>query len=77
MRAANPRPAAVVDCVRGIDFIVRPLLDNPQRVGKRLRPSLDDRHSARRGTYRRIYRIDQEQRRVTIVGVVPRSDAYP
>ena len=34
------------------EFIVGPLLDNPQRVGKRLRPPLKDRHSARRGTYR-------------------------
>lgn len=58
------------------EFIVGPLLDNPQRVGKRLRPPLDDRHSARRGTYRAIYRIDPTQRRVTVVAVVHRSDAY-
>jgi mRNA interferase RelE/StbE len=58
------------------DFIVGPLLDQPHRVGKRLRPPLDDRHSARRGTYRVIYRIDEPPRRVTVVGVVHRSDAY-
>lgn len=58
------------------DFIVGPLLDNPHRVGKRLRPPLQDRHSARRGTYRVIYRIDEEHHRVTVVGVVRRSDAY-
>lgn len=58
------------------EFIVGPLLDNPQRVGKRLRPPLEDRHSARRGTYRVIYRIDTTDRRVTVVGVVHRSDAY-
>lgn len=58
------------------DFIVGPLLDNPQRVGKRLRPPLEDRHSARRGTYRVIYRIDDQHHRVTVVGVVHRSDAY-
>ena len=58
------------------EFIVGPLLDNPQRVGKRLRPPLEDRHSARRGTYRAIYRIDTTDRRVTVVGVVHRSDAY-
>lgn len=34
------------------EFIVGPLLDNPHRVGKRLRPPLNDRYSARRGTYR-------------------------
>ena len=58
------------------EFIVGQLLDNPQRVGKRLRPPLEDRHSARRGTYRVIYRIDTTDRRVTVVGVVHRSDAY-
>lgn len=58
------------------DFIVGPLLDNPHRVGKPLRPPLEDRHSARRGTYRVIYRIKDEQHRVTVVGVVHRSDAY-
>ncbi|BBZ76787.1 toxin RelE [Mycolicibacterium anyangense] len=58
------------------EFITGPLLDNPHRVGKRLRPPLEDRHSARRGTYRVIYRIDDEQRRVTVVGVFSRADAY-
>ena len=59
------------------EFIVRPLLDNPQRVGKRLRPPLDDRHTARRGTYRVIYRIDAEQRTVSVVDVAHRRDTYP
>jgi mRNA interferase RelE/StbE len=58
------------------EFIIGPLLDNPRRVGKRLGPPLADRHSARRGTYRIIYRIDESQHSVTVVGVVPRADAY-
>jgi mRNA interferase RelE/StbE len=58
------------------EFIIGPLLDNPHRVGKRLRPPLQDRHSARRGTYRVIYRIDDELHRVTVVGVFNRADAY-
>jgi mRNA interferase RelE/StbE len=58
------------------EFIVGPLLDNPQRVGKRLRPPLDDRHSARRGTYRVVYRIDEETRTVTVLDVAHRRDAY-
>ncbi|WP_431236085.1 type II toxin-antitoxin system RelE family toxin (plasmid) [Mycolicibacterium psychrotolerans] len=58
------------------EFITGPLLDNPHRVGKRLRPPLEDRHSARRGTYRVIYRIDDEHRRVMVVGVFSRADAY-
>ena len=58
------------------EFIVGPLLDSPHRVGKRLRPPLDDRHTARRGTYRVIYRIDDEERSVTVVDVAHRRDAY-
>ena len=58
------------------EFITGPLLDNPHRVGKRLRPPLEDRPSARRGTYRVIYRIDDEHRCVTVVGVFSRADAY-
>lgn len=58
------------------DLITGPLLDNPQRVGQRLRPPLDDRYSARRGTYRVIYRIDDDHRQVVVVGVIHRSDAY-
>lgn len=58
------------------EFIVGPLLDNPHRIGKQLRPPLDDRHSARRGTYRVIYRIDDERRTVTVLDVAHRRDAY-
>jgi mRNA interferase RelE/StbE len=52
------------------------LLGNPYRLGKRLQPPLDDCHSARRGTYRVIYRIDAEQRAVTVVDIAHRRDAY-
>ena len=58
------------------EFIVGPLLDNPYRVGKQLRPPLGDRHSTRRGTYRVIYRIDDDIRTVTVVDVAHRRDAY-
>lgn len=57
-------------------FIIGPLLDNPHGVGKQLRPPLHDRHSARRGTYRVIYRIDDELGQVTVIGVLSRADAY-
>ena len=58
------------------EFIIGPLLENPHRVGKRLRPPLEDRHSARRGTYRVLYRIDDTRRLVTVLAVVARADAY-
>lgn len=58
------------------EFIVGSLLENPHRVGKQLRPPLHDRYSARRGTYRVIYRIDDARRNVTVVGVLSRAEAY-
>jgi len=67
-----PEPVAFA----AYEFIIGPLLENPHRVGKRLRPPLDDRHSARRGTYRVLYSIDDTRRLVTVVGVVARTDAY-
>ncbi|MGO9713047.1 MAG: type II toxin-antitoxin system RelE family toxin [Polyangiaceae bacterium] len=53
-----------------------PLLADPHRIGKRLLPPMDDRFSARRGTYRVIYRIDDKARVVTVVDVARRRDVY-
>jgi mRNA-degrading endonuclease RelE of RelBE toxin-antitoxin system len=58
------------------EFITGPLLQQPHRIGKRLLPPMDDRFSARRGTYRIIYRIDDKKRIVTVVDVAHRRDAY-
>jgi mRNA-degrading endonuclease RelE of RelBE toxin-antitoxin system len=58
------------------EFILGPLLDSSHRFGKRLHPPLADRHSARRGTYRVVYRIDDRRRTATVVGIIPRADAY-
>ncbi|WP_109474600.1 type II toxin-antitoxin system RelE family toxin [Ornithinimicrobium cavernae] len=56
-----------------IEFIYGPLASNPQRVGKALRLNLEGLHSARRGDYRIIYRIDT---RVTITAIEHRADVY-
>ena len=58
------------------EFITGPLLENPHRVGKRHRPPLADRHSARRGTYRILYRIDDQARTVTVLAIGHRGDIY-
>ena len=59
-----------------IDFITGSLLDNPQRVGRELRNELAGIHSARRGTFRILYRIDEEQRAITVLRVDHRRDVY-
>ena len=71
---AETLPEAVA--IAAYEFITGPLLKEPHRVGKRLLPPLDDRFSARRGTYRVIYRIDDEARVVTVVDIGHRRDVY-
>jgi mRNA interferase RelE/StbE len=71
---AETLPEAVAAAAH--DFITGPLLEQPQRVGKQLLPPLDDRFSARRGTYRVIYRIDDEAHVVTVVDIDHRRDVY-
>ena len=67
-------PEAVA--VAAYEFITGPLLADPHRIGKRLLPPVDDRFSARRGTYRVIYRIDAKAHVVTMVDVAHRRDVY-
>lgn len=56
-----------------IELIYGPFARNLHRVGRALRFDLEGLHSARRGDYRIIYRIDD---RVTIVAIEHRSDVY-
>jgi len=49
---------------------------NPQRLGKPLRFELEGCHSARRGPYRIIYRIDDATRSIKILAVAHRADVY-
>ena len=59
-----------------VDFIVGPLLDDPRRVGAPLRGPLAGVWSARRGTYRVLYRIEESAREVIVLRVAHRRDAY-
>jgi mRNA-degrading endonuclease RelE of RelBE toxin-antitoxin system len=74
-RALSERlPEAVA--VAAFEFMTGPLVREPYWVGKQLLPPLNDRFSARRGTYRIIYRIDEANRTVTVVDVDHRRDVY-
>jgi mRNA interferase RelE/StbE len=66
--------AGVAEAV--IEFIFGPVADNPQRVGGRLHSPLGHLHSARRGGYRVLYEIDQEQHLIRINTATHRNDAY-
>lgn len=49
---------------------------NPYRAGKPLDEPFDGYHSARRGTYRIIHRIDEAKHQVEIHSIRHRRDVY-
>jgi len=71
---AEALPEAVATAV--IEFLTGPLLEAPYRVGKELRNELAGIRSARRGTFRILYRIDDERREVVVLRVDHRRDIY-
>lgn len=59
-----------------LEFIFGPLADNPHRLGGALRGQLEGLRSARRGSYRVIYRIEDQQRSIEVVHIDHRRDVY-
>ena len=59
------------------EFITTALVENPKRVGKRLPPPpFAGTWSARRGTYRVLYEIDEDNLVVTVTAIEHRADVY-
>jgi mRNA-degrading endonuclease RelE of RelBE toxin-antitoxin system len=73
-RALTRLPEKVATAV--VEFVYGSLAASPHRVGKPLKLSLEGLHSARRGDYRVIYRIDGQRRLVTVIAIEHRSDIY-
>ena len=59
-----------------MEFLCGSLAASPHRVGKPLKLGLEGLHSAGRGDYRVIYRIDDHRRRVGVVAIEHHSDIY-
>jgi mRNA interferase RelE/StbE len=59
-----------------VAFIFGSLTENPRRRGKPLQRELAGLWGARRGEFRIIYRLDDEQKVIYVLRVVMRSDAY-
>jgi mRNA interferase RelE/StbE len=73
-RSLNRLPEKVV--VACVEFVHGGLSENPYRVGKPLRLDLEGSYSARRGDFRVIYEIDEQERQVRVATVQHRSDVY-
>jgi mRNA interferase RelE/StbE len=73
-RALTRLPAKVATAV--IEFLYGSLAANPHRAGKPLKFDFGGLHSARRGDYRIISRIDDEDHRIDVIAIEHRADAY-
>jgi mRNA interferase RelE/StbE len=74
LRHLNRLPEKVREAA--LAAILRPIAENPQRLGKRLLGELEGLHSARRGDYRIIYETFEEEQTVLIHRVQHRRDVY-
>lgn len=61
---------AIVEALYGI------ISENPDRAGRRLSLQLEGKWSARRGDYRIVYEIDENEQTVTVLRVAHRRDVY-
>lgn len=82
LRIARPAARALAELLpekvaaAAYEFITGPLLDDPHRVGKPLDPPMAPVWTARRGTYRILFLLDDTQRIVQVTAIRHRSDAY-
>lgn len=82
LRIARPAVKALAELLpkkvatAAYEFITGPLLDNPHRVGKPLDPPMAPAWTARRGTYRILFHLDEDHRVVEVTAIRHRSDAY-
>jgi mRNA interferase RelE/StbE len=71
---AQRLPEAVAAAV--LEFCSAALAVNPHRVGKPLFGPLAGGHGARRGTYRVVYRIDEDVHIIHVLDIDHRSEIY-
>lgn len=82
LRIARPAARALAEqlpekvAAAAYAFITGPLLDAPHRVGKPLGPPLAPARTARRGTYRILYIVDEIDHTVEVTAIRHRADAY-
>jgi mRNA interferase RelE/StbE len=82
LRIARPAAKALAKVLpekvatAAFEFITGPLLDDPHRVGRPLNPPMAPAWTARRGTYRILYLLDDDAGIVEVTAIRHRADAY-
>lgn len=74
LRHLNRLPEKIRAAV--LETILGSISENPQRAGKRLRGELEGLHSARRGEFRIIYEIFEQDRLILIHRAQHRRGVY-
>lgn len=74
IRDLQKLPRKIVDAVTA--FCEGPLLENPHRVGKPLVNKYEGFHTAKRGSYRIVYEIHEQEVVVYVAFVEHRADVY-
>lgn len=59
-----------------VEFMLGPLLEDPNRVGRPLRGDLEGLWAARRGPYRVVYEIDERAEEIRVLRIDHRTDIY-
>jgi len=59
-----------------VEFVSGPLTENPQRLSEQLRGDLAAYRSARRGDYRVLFRIDDDEHAIVVVAINHRAHIY-
>lgn len=59
-----------------VAYMLGPLRENPRRAGKPLGGEYKGYYSARRGSYRIVYRLDEATGTIYVVRVAHRADVY-
>jgi len=73
-RALGRLPEGVAAAI--VEFMVGALLDAPRRAGHPLQRELAGLWAARRGPYRVVYEIDDDERVINVVRIDHQADIY-
>jgi mRNA interferase RelE/StbE len=76
LQAGPPRGIPLNAAWAIFEFICGPLSQDPWRVSKPLHDELEGFRGARRGEYRVVFRIVEDERVIRVVRVDHRSDIY-